>query len=365
MGKKAVKQYFNAVVLSLTVILFIFSFVGLYGGNVSPIGHTLRALSTLALPIFIVLNFLTLIYWAIRRSFYVLIPIIPLACCINYMGTIFQFGEKPEKADFNFIIASYNVHGFNRDATGIVAMDILNKFNKEGVDIICLQEFDNTESGDQRTVVERYKESFPYYVEAKDMVIMSRRPIKSNKDMPFELSNNGGMWADIAIDSQHTIRVFNVHMETTGINSALHQATKDGEINDTMSLANIAMNPNVEQSIADSYIMNSGIRGGQAIRIANEMRNSKFPIVLCGDFNDVPYSFTYNTLLGNLKDGFKEGGYGFGSTYRGAKGVFRIDYIFHADNMKCTDYYTIDQEYSDHNPVYAKIAFVNTKAIEE
>ena len=69
-------------------------------------------------------------------------------------------------------------------------------------------------------------------------------------------------------------------------------------------------------------------RAGQAITVANEKCSSEKPCILCGDFNDVPYSFVYNTMLGNMVDGFKECGSGFMSTFRGKKPV-RIDYIFH------------------------------------
>ncbi len=358
MGKKAVKQYFNGIVLTITAILFIFTFIGLYGGNVTPAGHTLRALSTMALPLIILANFLVLIYWALHRSWLTAIPLIPILCSLNYIGTMFQFGGKPDNVTASFTIASYNVRSFNRDATGIVAMDVLNTLQKEGADILCLQEFDNTASGDQRTVIERFKDAYPYYALAHDMAILSRRPIKQDKEMPFELSNNGGMWADIQIDDAHTIRVFNVHMETTGINSTLHQASNNGEINEDDNMTTIAINnAAVRGDLIDNYTMNSAIRGGQAVTIANEKRNSPYPIVLCGDFNDVPYSYTYNTLLGELKDGFREGGHGYGSTFRGLKGVFRIDYIFHDQSMQSEDYYTVDQDYSDHDPVYSRISF--------
>lgn len=352
MGKKAVKQYFHIIILIASIIIFIFTMLGLFGGDVNPAGHNLRAMSTLALPFLLVCNILVLIYWAISRSWFACIPVIALLFCYNYIGTIFQFGGKPDDASYNFMIASYNVRGFNKDGSGVVATDVINSLKKEGSDIICLQEFDNTMSGDQRTVCDKISDTYPYHALGPSMAILSRFPIKSNKQIAFEMSNNGGMWADIQVDKTHLIRVFNVHMETTGINSTLHQASKvataNGDNDISMRVAN---------NVLDNYKLNSVVRAGQAISIANEKRDSKNPIILCGDFNDVPYSFTYNTLLGDLLDGFRESGHGFGSTYRGAKGLFRIDYIFHADNMKSVDYYTVDQDYSDHNPVYTKISF--------
>ena len=158
MGKKAVKKYFSAVILTITIFLFVIILVGLYGGEVSPEGNTLRATATMLLPIFVALNLLTLLYWAIRRSWFVLIPLVSMACSYRYVGTILQFGSKPEDVKYDLAVATYNVHRFNRDATGIVSMEVVNTLQRQGADIICMQEFDNAASGDVRMVLEKCKE---------------------------------------------------------------------------------------------------------------------------------------------------------------------------------------------------------------
>ncbi len=362
MGKKAVKQYFNGVVLTITIILFIFTFIGLYGGEVTPVNHTLRALTTMALPIIILCNVLTLIYWAIRRSWIALVPLLPILCCINYMGTIFKLGGKPDSVKADFTVASYNVHYFNNDATGIVAMDVMSSLEKEGADVLCLQEFCNWASGDNRTIAERVVDTYPYSFVQKDMAIFSRYPIIEQKQIDFEMGYNSGMWADISVmNKKHTLRIFNVHMETTGINPTLQKAKNDGDIADSLGISAAATNANLRKDLLDNYTKNSAIRAGQAITVANEKRNSPHPCILCGDFNDVPYSFTYNTLLGDMKDGFCEAGHGFAATFRGAKGLFRIDYILHDKGIKSLDYYTTDHDFSDHRPVFSRLIFIDEK----
>ncbi|MCQ2197434.1 MAG: endonuclease/exonuclease/phosphatase family protein [Bacteroidaceae bacterium] len=358
MGKKAVKQYFNGLAFAITIILFIFTFIGLYGGDATPVNHTLRALTTIALPFIIVCDVIFIIYWAIRRSWVALVPLLPILCSIKYLGTLYQMGSQPESVQANFTVASYNVHRFNNDATGIVAMDVMSTLQKEGADIICLQEFINSATGDQRTVTERVVDAYPYSAIVKDLAIFSRYPIKEQKHIEFEMGYNSGMWADVVVDGKHTLRVFNVHMETTGINPTLHQAKLNGEMPDSLGLSAAATNSKLQRDLFENYTMNSAIRAGQAITVHNELEQSTHPTLLCGDFNDVPYSFTYHTLLGDMKDGFREAGHGFAATYRGAKGLFRIDYIFHGKGMKSLDYFTRDQDYSDHKPVYSRIEFV-------
>ena len=114
-------------------------------------------------------------------------------------------------------------------------------------------------------------------------------------------------------------------------------------------------NDQLYEALLGNYMFSLVVRSGQSNLVANEKIKSHYPIILCGDFNDVPYSYTYHTLLSNLVDGFKEGGDGFMYTYRGMRGVFRIDYIFNDPSMQCVKYYTVEKNYSDHLPVFSKI----------
>lgn len=99
-------------------------------------------------------------------------------------------------------------------------------------------------------------------------------------------------------------------------------------------------------------MMGMMFRVGQAVTVANEKRMSDKPCILCGDFNDIPYSFVYNTMLGDMVDGFKEcGSGGFMYTMRDKKKPVRIDYIFHDESLKGLTYYRGELSNSDHYPV--------------
>ena len=336
--------------LVVQIIVSIFTIAGLYGGDVNPIGNAARALLVYILPILIIANMLLLVYWLIRRRWlFSLIPIVTLACCIPYSGTIFQFGFGNDKnsQQSGLTIASYNVAMFNRETSGFIAQDILAEMRRQNVDVLCMQEY-NEISGDKKNS-DSYKEYFPYMaVGRNDMVIYSRYPIMNQKTISFEETNNSAMWADIDIKGNE-FRVFNVHMQTTGINRTLHQVNKFSKQNQEID------NNRVLKAIYGNYMLGMMFRVGQAVTVANERHNSKLPVILCGDFNDVPYSYVYNTLLGDLVDGFKECGKGWMYTFRGKKAV-RIDYIFHDKQFKGIDYYKTEITYSDHYPVFMRIA---------
>jgi len=351
MGKLAVQKYFSFIILTITALLMIFTFTGLFGGDVNPAGNTARAMLVYALPILIAANAVFLIYWLImRRWHWALIPLITLLCCIPYIGTLYQFGSPDENADAQpgIKIASYNVAMFGREASGFIAQDILSEMKKQKVDIVCFQEYSD-QSGDRKNS-DSYKEYFPYYEFGEhDMIIYSRYPIKKTKNLNFEMTNNSAMWAEIDVNGS-MYRVYNAHLETTGLNGTMHKAAKlAGQGMEVESNAII-------RAIYGNYTLGMIARAGQANMLAMDMRESEVPIIVCGDFNDVPYSYVYNTMLGDKIDGFKECGSGLMYTFRGGSKKVRIDYIFHDKEMEGITFYKRELSYSDHYPVFMKIA---------
>ena len=135
------------------------------------------------------------------------------------------------------------------------------------------------------------------------------------------------MWAEIDFKGK-VYRVYNAHLETTGINRTLHKAAK-------MTVQGFTVDNNrLLNAIYGNYTVGMIARAGQANILAMDMRESEVPVIVCGDFNDVPYSYVYKT--------------------RGAKKV-RIDYIFHDEALEGVTYYKKEYSYSDHYPVFMKL----------
>lgn len=351
MGKLAVYKYFSFMVLVITALMAIFTIFGLFGGNSNPATSTVMGMLVYVLPLFIVADFVLLLFWLIRRRWHwALIPAVTLLCCIPYIGTIYQTGlfSSSDESKSGIKIATYNVAVFGREISGFKARDILAVMKRQKTDILCLQEYMEN-SGDQNNT-ESYCEYFNFYAKGRnDMIVFSRFPIKDSGIIDFGPTNNSGMWADIDVNG-HAVRVFNVHLETTGFNRTIHKIAKMN-----MQGSHIEENT-IIRAIYSNYTLGMVVRAGQAVKVAQEIRNSPNPVIVCGDFNDVPYSYVYNTMKGNLVDGFKECGEGFMSTYRSKNKPVRIDYIFHDELFTGETYYKENLSYSDHNPVFMKIA---------
>jgi endonuclease/exonuclease/phosphatase family metal-dependent hydrolase len=94
-------------------------------------------------------------------------------------------------------------------------------------------------------------------------------------------------------------------------------------------------------------------RSSQAIQLSDSLKKSEHPVILCGDFNDSPSSFTYCKLSAGLNDAFLEAGWGISPTYAAFPLLFRIDYILADSTFRFQKFKTIREPLTDHYPVVA------------
>jgi endonuclease/exonuclease/phosphatase family metal-dependent hydrolase len=83
---------------------------------------------------------------------------------------------------------------------------------------------------------------------------------------------------------------------------------------------------------------------------------SSLPMLLAGDFNDIPSSWLYGQVSKHLDDTYRDKGMGICHTYNGdGFPHFRIDYIFHSKEFQTLSYKRIKTDISDHYPVISSL----------
>jgi endonuclease/exonuclease/phosphatase family metal-dependent hydrolase len=143
------------------------------------------------------------------------------------------------------------------------------------------------------------------------------------------------------------VRVYNVHLES------IHFGTEDYTF-----YSEFSQNPieNKQLGTGTSRISRKlyhafSYRAVQADEISAHIQRSPYPVIVCGDFNDTPCSYTYHRMASGLKDAFVEAGLGLGKTYTGIFPSYRIDYILYNRYFKAYQYLTDRITYSDHYPI--------------
>jgi len=89
-------------------------------------------------------------------------------------------------------------------------------------------------------------------------------------------------------------------------------------------------------------------RGVQAGIVRKAMDESPYPSLICGDFNDVPNSYTYFHIRGSHQDAFLKKGFGIGRTFISLASTLRIDYILPHSSFEVKMFDMIDEGLSDH-----------------
>ena len=221
---------------------------------------------------------------------------------------------------------------------------IAGMMNREQVDVLCLQEFMDSREFPADSIGKVFAPRMPYFLHEGSAALVSRYPVLDHKYVRFADTSNDYLRADL-LGGGDTVRLFAVHLQTSGIAQLRHRFRKDYD-----------RDAPVEQILGELE-HNSSIRAGQVGEIRAEMDASPYPVILAGDFNDTPSSYTYRTMKGDMTDGFRDSGSGYGGTFRYLGGVLRIDYIFYDDAFEGIRYYMPPEDVSDHKAVVAELRF--------
>lgn len=329
--------------------------------HISPENFWFIAFFGLAYPLLVLINLLFVIYWGIqlkKRGFYSLIII--LAGWTNiYRYLQFNFEGSPDKSKKLVKIMSYNVKVFdlyNWSHNVEARNDMFGLMSDENPDILCLQEFFSRDSSHLNNADSLHKinnlkyDHIEYTATVKrihhfGIATYSTYPIVAKGKIDFGYkSNNICIYSDIKIDKD-TIRVYNMHLQSIAFSKGDYKYIED--LQNDVETEDIEHSKNILNRLKLAFIK----RAQQANLIAMSISRSPHPVIVCGDFNDTPGSYTYHTISENLKDAFVESGNGFGRSYTGKFPSFRIDYILHSPQFKSYDFVTIREELSDHFPL--------------
>lgn len=300
---------------------------------------------TPVLVVNILMTVILLFYW----SGWSMLPIGALILNVGYISAMFQFnwhGQRGGEGKERIKVATYNVNNFYTD--GVFTLGPVSKYMQDQkVDILCLQEFPNSEIYSRDSILSTFS-YLPYYClsdnsySSMTIAIFSKYPIKDCETIFFKGSNNLALKADVKIKGK-VVRLFSNHLQTTSVNAHKSEVKeslreKEGRRHAAFSLA---------WNMKENFIQ----RAGQADTIHIRIEESPYPLIVCGDFNDTPASYTYHQIKRDLTDGFKDCGKGYGYTFRELFKLFRIDYIFYSPDFKGITYTSPDFPWSDHKPV--------------
>jgi endonuclease/exonuclease/phosphatase family metal-dependent hydrolase len=354
------KSRTNWLVLGCNFVVIVALLLSYLSAHVAPSTIGYLALFGLAFPFIILFNFCFIVYWFFKKRKFALFSVFAILCGINHCTHFFQLslGSDLKKAENKLKILSYNVRLFdlyNAKDKKINRNNIFDLLEREQADIICFQEFYFTERKGffetRDTLIKflpnkYYHERYTHAVNGKQyfgVALFSKYPIVSKGSVPFASdANNFCIYADIKVGND-TIRVYDAHLQSIRFRPedyALVDGNRNQEELDDGSIR-------IAKRLKKAFVK----REEQVNRVCADVTKCKFPVIVCGDFNDTPVSYTYSSFDNILEDSFTQAGNGIGNTYIGSFPSFRIDYIFHSKTLQAATYETLSEEYSDHHAI--------------
>ena len=337
---------------------------------ISPANFWPFAFLGLAYPLLLAVNLFFIFFWLLFRRKYMLLSLVVVLLGFGHLRNFFQWNQiadsLPEEG-INLKVLTYNVRNFDLYNYGpgwslnfSNRNKIYNYLDQEDYDIICFQEFVHDKKGQFKTLdtlpnfLRARHYHFEYTRSSKNvnffgLATFSAFPIVNKGKIIFRTGGgNLCIFTDILVDKD-TIRVYNLHFESIGLSEEDHMFVEN--------MINIAQGSNENQTFGEHGRRIIGrlkrafiSRAPQAEIIAAHISESPYPVILAGDFNDTPASYSYRLLAQNLEDAYRSGR-GMGSTYTRSIPGFRIDYILHSHDFESFNYQRGDSRFSDHYPV--------------
>ncbi len=373
-GKSRAMRVVDFLLCLLTIVGAISLTLALISPHVSPASTILFSLFALGAPLSYLLCVVLLVVWTARMKRWLFVVLLPVVWGSFYLGRFVQMEwtvSRVESTNNELVVLSYNTHNMGKFKGGGRAFDsIATRLGESGADVLFLQEFAVLDSAELQTIgtllYEYPYSAHPYNTKESlwgynGSAIYSRYPLKNSTFHSFSQGNPTGFISTTMVTPTDTITLINCHLQTTGINAINNQMGVRTMVSDSGLV-------DAGEQITGTLIRNFRLRAPQADSLARVIEESKYPVIVGGDFNSVPMSYTYSRIRGagdGLGDAFTESGEGYGRTFSPILGILRIDYLLYTQqSLECTAYELLSAwRGSDHLPIKA-IFTVNDKTIE-
>ena len=337
----------------LNIALVLLSFLSLLAPFSDPQVFWPLALIGLLTPVFLVFHVLFFLFWIYQKKYYWLYSIgILLMSWSSIKGLIgFQPVIQSENTSLELKVLSYNTHMLRsvKNAKTISPDAFAAIVQGMDPDIICLQEFAPDPS--KRSAYAKalasigLKHHHHNPGKAGAMSIFSKYPLDGLVYHNFSNEVNGFQAVELKLGAT-TFRVYNTHLQSNYVTGLTNELADRPNLQEKETWQNI-------RQVAARYKRSAVKRSEQAKTIKAHINESKVPVIVCGDFNDIAPSYTYRILKGDLKDAFLERGRAWGATYAGKIPGLRIDYILSSTSFRVNNSRTYPAYFSDHHPLVA------------
>ena len=347
------------------LVLFLISCFSAY---IAPATFSYIILFAVAFPYLFLLIFVcAVISLFIKRSTAVILFISLLAGFGNLSRTIaFNAPKKwtPEKHDSALRIWTWNVEYFGNIPSGeILDTEMMALIDEHKPDVVCMQEFSNTENGSRRAAARAEMDTLGYkfHFFSNDRVmhpknatitygvaIFSKYPLTDSGRITI---NQGKQKENLIYTSllfkNKPLRIYTAHLASF----ELYRDTADSE----KDIYEITYDR--KRAIQFKLRETEQLHEREVRLISHAIAESPYPVIYCGDMNTIPCSYNFRLLKNNFRDAFLEKGSGIGQTFYKILPTLRIDACFTDTAFNVDQCMVVKRRLSDHYPLVTDISW--------
>lgn len=359
------------ILILLNVLVAIGFLLGSYAYAFDPVAFWFLGFFALAAFYFLLILLMFFLFWLFAKPFCALISTAAILAAWGPLQNLIQLRKTP-----NFIMKKHPAHlrvmSWNVEHFEIIEhkkhpekkQAMINMIRAYNPDIACFQEMVGSEHDSmainyvpqlmRQLGFSEYHYAFnPKLDFDKEhhfgIIIFSKYPLVNKHNVsypPFDY-NSIFQYADV-VKNGDTIRLINLHLQSLRFNKENLEYINKPVVNDGKAL-------NKSRNLVAKFKRGFLRRSDQSNRIATSIDESPYPVIVCGDFNDVPNGYSYHTIGRTMTNAFTVKGTGIGQTYSGISPTLRIDNIFSSQHFVIEQFVRIKKNLSDHYPLVADL----------
>lgn len=345
-----------------TLVLYAATAAACFGGYISPKISSLGSVMAIAMPYLVGASAIVVIAWFctghwIVGSLGVMTFIICGAPIRSWFPMHSQQKETPGAQTFTLLTWN-TLHFANLEDPGSGRCRTLEEILRIDADIVCLQEIFGFKKNYMRTydsaLVDSLLTRYPYQLGdgTYDLRILSKYPLRHiyfGQAYHYTLAE----YFTVKINGRE-IGMANVHLPSF----ALDEDEKG--IFSPRTSEGIRQREELGKKILRKLQYAIPIRANAAEKLITGFESLKMPVIVAGDFNDVPASWTYRLFTkAGFKDAYVETNFWPTYTFYPHGLYFHLDQIFYRGNVRPLSVVRQDIRTSDHLPLLATFEIMN------
>lgn len=362
---RAMRKWTVPVLILFSVLIYLSTLISAYGGYFNPDTWTLPSIGLLFFPYFAMATLIVAAVWLILRR-YVIGAVgvaVLLACGPTFTEALpFRFANTSTDKSRTFKLITFNcLHMQDLKEENPENNRSLHFLIHSGADFICLQELYafappeiNVKYSSQ---IDSLLTIYPYYSVdgGREVEFVSKYPfhqleVKLDDDIKY-----GSCAAyELTVDNRK-LTIINVHLPSYLLSPTERQIITDAGSQNGVKNSIREFEGSVYKKMKNAFAQRSRVSEAIA-RFAQSLDGN---VIICGDFNDVPGSWSYrNFTKRGFEDAYAQTGFGHLITYNQHLMFFHIDQILYRGEMVPLYVRKEKLSASDHYPLVAEFEFL-------